>query len=228
MVFFSCKYVGGKRVTGNGSLATEERAVSNFSDIEVQGGVDVYVTQGANYAVKVEADRNLLPYIETESDGDELEIGSRDGYNLRPRAGMKVYVTVPALAEIGVSGSGTALLQNKLTSNGRVTTKVSGSGDIKGAIDAPQVSANIAGSGTITLSGNTRDFKAGIGGSGDIRCFDLMSEATDINISGSGNAQVYASKQLDVNIAGSGDVQYRGTATVNQRIAGAGSIRKVE
>lgn len=190
--------------------------------------MDVFLTQGAAHSVRIEADKNLLPYIETEMDGDELEIGSRRGYNLRPRAGIKIYVTAPAYEEVQVSGSGDIVSQTKLSGTNALRAKVRGSGDIKLDVDVPQTEAEIAGSGTIILTGKTRNVKAGIMGSGDIKGFDLLSEAADVDIAGSGNAQVFASKQLNVDVKGSGDVQYKGNPAVNQRIAGSGGVRKVD
>ncbi len=74
----------------------------------------------------------------------------------------------------------------KLAADSRLKIDVTGSGDVKLNVDAPEV----------------------------------VSEAT-----GSGSAQVYASKQLDVRISGSGDVAYKGTPQINQHIAGSGSVR---
>ena len=67
-----------------------------------------------------------------------------------------------------------------------------------------------------------------INGSGEVHSFNLLSEATEVEINGSGNAEVFASKQLNVSISGSGDVQYKGSPVVNQSISGVGHIRKVQ
>jgi hypothetical protein len=56
---------------------------------------------------------------------------------------------------------------------------------------------------------------------------DLLSENTKVTIAGSGDVEIFASKQLDVNISGAGDVKYKGNPSVNKSVAGAGDIRKI-
>lgn len=210
---------------GNGNSSTETRNVGAFEAIRVQGGMDVILTPGTDYAVKVEADENLLPYILTDRDGDALVIRPRKGYNLQSRNGIKVYVTATVIEEIGIAGSGSVVSNGRLTSNRRLEVDVTGSGDVKLDVNAPEVDAEATGSGNIILAGTTRAFDAEITGSGEVRCFSLLSEKTRVEIAGSGSAEVYASKQLDVQISGSGDVAYKGSPTINQRIAGSGSVR---
>ncbi|MCP2936704.1 DUF2807 domain-containing protein, partial [Salmonella enterica subsp. enterica serovar Typhimurium] len=63
----------------------------------------------------------------------------------------------------------------------------------------------------------------------DAKCFDLKSENTKVEISGAGDAEVFASVQLDARVSGAGSVKYKGNAaSVNQKVSGAGSVKKVE
>ena len=224
----SCNFISDRRIDGNGVSTSQTRSVGDFHSIRGSGGMDIIVSQGPVNSLKIEADENLLQYIETKNDGGSIEVYTRDGYNLDPRAGIKVYATAPQYRAIKISGSGKITSNGKITSANELSTGVSGSGDIIIEVDAPVVKTDISGSGSSTIKGTTKNFSADISGSGDVFCFDLLSENTEIDIAGSGNAEVYASKVLDVTIAGSGDVRYKGTATVSQNIAGAGDIRKVE
>lgn len=220
--------MGGKRVTGDGELSSENRTVGDFRGVEVTGSMQVIVSQGPTATVRVEADRNLHSYIVTELDGEVLEVRPKKGYNLRPRAHIKVYVTAPQYHTLAVTGSGKIQSTSKISGSEKLKVDVTGSGDIVADVDAPAINTEITGSGSITLNGNTRTLGTEITGSGEVHNFNLLSEATEIEISGSGNAEVYASKQLNIHIAGSGDVQYKGNPTVNQSVAGSGNIRKVQ
>lgn len=224
----SCHYFGGKRVTGDGELATQDRQVGDVRGVEVSGSMHVIVNQGPAAAVRVEADRNLLSYIETSLDGDVLQVHPRRGYNLHSRAGIKIYVTAPQYHTLAVTGSGKIQSGSRIMGGNMLKVEVTGSGDIIADVDAPAVNTEITGSGTVTLKGNTRTLGSEITGSGDVHGFDLKSEATEVEINGSGNAEVFASKQLNVSISGSGDVQYKGSPAINQSISGAGKIRQVQ
>jgi hypothetical protein len=227
LVFSSSCHFMGHRVRGNGHLITQTRNVGSFSGIHDVGGMDVIVNPGTDYTVKVEADENLLPYIITNIDGDALVMKTRDGYNLQSRSGMKIYVTTPDLRDVRISGNGSVISGAKLTGHERLNIHVSGNGDVKLNIDAPAVATQTTGNGNIMLTGNTRDFTTEINGNGEVKCFNLLSENTNVKISGNGSAEVFASKQLDVHISGSGDVAYKGTPSINQHIAGSGDVRNV-
>ena len=224
----SCHYGSGRRVRGNGNVETQSRSVGTFEAIRVLGSMDVVLSPGSSHAVRVEADENLLNYIVTERNGDALEIRTRERYNLRSSAGIKVYVTAPSLDEILISGSGSVVSDGRMATGNKMRVRVTGSGDVKLEVNAPEVNAQASGSGNIILTGATRSFKADINGSGEIRCFDLKSETADVDISGSGSAEVFASRKLDVAIHGSGDVAYKGGPSVSQRIFGSGAVRSVQ
>ncbi len=227
VVLASCNFIGGKRIKGNGNVVTEPRSVGNFSGVRTSGSYDLYVSPGPN-AVKIEAEENILPYIETYLDGDILRIGTKDGIWLRNRRPVKIYVTAPNFRVIHSSGSGNIVGQGLITDSSRIDVGVSGSANIKLELDAPEIETSITGSGDADLKGQAKKFRGEISGSGNIRAMDLKTEETTIKISGSGNAEVYASVKLDVRVAGSGDVRYKGNAQVNSNIAGGGGVKKVD
>jgi hypothetical protein len=224
----SCRFITGKRVRGSGNVKTEDRALTGFKGIESYGSFDLYVSNGATNAVKIEGEDNLLPYIETYIDGDILKIDTKDGYRLSPSRSLKVFVTAPDYRRIKSYGSGNIIGENKITGTGKLDLGVTGSADIKMEVDAPEIDADISGSGNIHLNGQTKHFSGTVSGSGNVRAYDLKAEETKVRIAGSGNADVYASVSLDVNVAGSGDVRYKGEGKVNSNIAGSGNVKKVD
>lgn len=224
----SCHYITGKRISGNGVTTSQTREVGSFTGVSASGSFDIIVSNGATNDLRIEADQNLLEYIETNNRGGVVEVRSRQGYNLDPRTKIKVYATAPAFNTIDVSGSGNIQSNGKVMSSSGLHTSVSGSGNISLDVDAPKVDTDISGSGSANIKGTTRDFSAQVSGSGDIRCFDLLSENAEVDIAGSGNVELYASKSLDVDIAGAGDVKYKGNPSVKQSTAGSGSVKKVD
>ena len=226
--FSSCRYVGGKRIKGNGNVVTQERQTASFKGVETRGAFDLYVTAGAATSVKVEEEDNLQQYIDVYVDGDKLVIKTDEGYWLRPKRNMKIYVTSPTFNHLSLSGSGNIIGQNKISDSSSIYVGISGSGDVRLDVDAPAIKADITGSGNITLSGNTKTFNADTRGSGDIRAFDLKSEESSVDIAGSGNAEVFASVKLKVDVAGSGDVKYKGAPQIDSHVAGSGGVKKVD
>lgn len=225
----SCDFVDGEKVEGNGNVKSSDRSINGFLSVESNGSIDVYVSSAPTEAVRVEADENLLPLIETYKEGETLHIKTKKGYWLKPSHDIKVYVTAPSYHAIHSYGSGNIVSENKIIGNGPLDLGVTGSADIRVEVDAPEVHADITGSGNCIISGGTKKFSSEISGSGSVKAFDLKSEETKIDIAGSGDADVFASTRLDVSVSGSGDVRYKGNAqNVSQHVAGSGSVRKVD
>jgi hypothetical protein len=161
--------------------------------------------------------------------GDKLEVSTKKGYNLNPTSKVKVYVTAPLYKKLDVSGACNIIGDGRLSQKEEIALEVSGAGDIRMDVNAPEVTARLSGSGNVNMSGETRQFKLRISGAGDAKCFDLRSERTNVDISGAGNAQVYASVELDAEVSGAGSVRYKGNAgKVNQQVSGAGSVKQAD
>jgi len=222
----SCDVTGQNRVKGSGNVTKEERSVSAFKVVSVKGSMDVYITQGPAKAAVIEAEDNILPLIELENEGDELVIRLKRGVSVNTHRDMKVYLTSPNLEGVNLSGSGNVKLENKISNNNNMELNLTGSGNLDGALNSPEVKVNIAGSGNINLSGETKELDVNIAGSGDFRGGDLMSEDVDVTIAGSGNANVHASVKLEASIMGSGDVRYKGSPQISSKVVGSGSVVK--
>jgi hypothetical protein len=228
MLFISCRYIGGKRVRGNGKITTQSRAITAFTGVDVSGNIDIYVRQDSVVSVKIETDENLLEYVQITVSGGTLDIQSEKGFNLRPSKSIKVYVSGPSFKHFEASGACDIYSENQISSSEPVTINLSGACNVKMELKTPKVGVDLSGAGTVTLKGETKDFSVDGSGSTDVNCFGLMTENTDIEMSGAGDAEVFASVNLKVHVSGAADVKYKGNATVSQEVSGAGSVKKVE
>jgi len=71
----SCVYDGWNQgISGNGNVIEESRDVSGFNGVHVSSGIDVYLTEGKDFELRVEADENLMEVILTELKDDMLVI----------------------------------------------------------------------------------------------------------------------------------------------------------
>jgi hypothetical protein len=226
-ILFSCNLIG-ERVEGNGQRGSESRQVDNFNSVECGGPMNVILQDAPSAGVRIECDQNLLSYITTETRGKTLHIEQKHGYNLRSDNPMQVYVSAPVFNEVALGGSGNITAQSVLVNPDKMSLRMSGSGNIKVQVNTPELESRMNGSGDITLSGSADKWVASIAGSGNLYCFDLNTQRAEVTISGSGNAEVMASKQLTLKINGSGNIKYRGTANVDSHINGSGSVSKVE
>jgi hypothetical protein len=212
-------------ISGNGNIRSEKRNTGDFKSVKTSGSIDVEINSGDTYAVTAEDDDNILPYIVTEVNGGTLDIHYRNNTSIN-NDHAKVYVTAPMLDKVIVSGSADVDIRDVLKNSQKIDMNISGSGNIKGALDAPAVSVDINGSGKVDLKGRTKDFDGNISGSGDINCGGLQSENAAVTVSGSGNVHVFASVHLKASTFGSGDIYYGGNPQ-NPEIhtTGSGSVQ---
>jgi len=227
VVFSSCRFITGQRIRGNGNVRTETRSPGSFKSLASHGSFDVFVSSGEQ-AVKIEAEENLLPYIETYVEGYTLHVETKDNYWLSPGHKVKIFVSSPDYESIRSYGSGDIIGESKITNSSKLELGVNGSANIKMDVDAPEINTETNGSGDIFLRGETKSFEGEIHGSGNIKALDLKSGDATIKIYGSGDADVFADGKLDVHVAGSGDVTYKGNAQVSSSIAGSGRVKKVD
>lgn len=64
LVSTSCiRFVG---FTGSGNVITEERTIADFDSISVSAGINLFIEQGDDEALTIEAEDNIVPRISTD------------------------------------------------------------------------------------------------------------------------------------------------------------------
>lgn len=209
-------------IDGNGIPATEIRRAEGFNEIESSGDFKVTVVPGNNYSLIVNAESNLLPYIQTNVNGRTLKIKTGGVHMLRQNLPIEIQIVCPELQGIDLSGSGSVETGNY--SCNRLKLNISGSGSITTGTIAQSISANISGSGSIFLKGEANSTKFVISGSGKIKSYDLLQNECTATISGSGDMYVNVSNLIDANISGSGKVYYISRPKIRTSISGSGAV----
>lgn len=214
-------------VKGSGPVIAETRKTASFNMINLSIPADVFVTQGNSERIVIEAQENVMDVINTDVRGGEVNIRFANGVVVKRFEPIKIFITTRNIKELRVSGSGN-IYNNSPIFTDELYITVSGSGNVDlQDIDSPIVESNISGSGQIYLSGFCADQYAQISGSGSIHAFGLLSESTNIDISGSGKTEVSVSNYLSVRISGSGNVYYKGRPSLVTRISGSGGVYSV-
>lgn len=226
--FISCHFLHNEHVHGDGNVISQNRAITGFNSVDVSSAIELFVTQDSAYTVKVETDNNLQSFVEVYKDGDVLNVHQRNNTSLEPTGGtIKVYVTAPMFRELQASGACTIKGTNKISSSQPLDISLSGASQVILDVTAPNIELDLTGASKVDLRGQTRDLSIDGSGSSDINAFDLLSENANVNLSGAGHADVYASVKLDAHATGAANVNYKGNASVNSNTSGAGSVKKV-
>ncbi len=212
---------------GSGVIESETRPVSDFDQLELSGLGVIYITQGTEETLKIEAEDNVLPAITTAVRNGVLQIGF-DENNwpnvVQPTETIRYYLTVKDLERIELSGAG-GVEADQLSATNLVITS-SGAGDIQiDQIAAKTLDVALSGAGSCQLGGEVATQNIEISGAGNYSAAELQSQTAKIAVSGLGSVEIWATDTLDVDISGAGSVKYYGTPSVSQDISGAGSIK---
>lgn len=231
-------------VDGNGDVETEVRDASPFTAISNETSFHVTYIQGEEHTITVEAESNILPYIETKIRAGALEIGTIRGTRcLNYTSHPVITVTAPDISEIVNAGSGDFLAGSLSGTNVRIVN--SGSGDITaGNLTGTEVSivmsgsgkvmtddiatttlkATLSGSGDLTMTGEAASSRYVVSGSGSIFSRYLATDNATVTMSGSGSVYTTVHNKLDAVLSGSGNIYLQGDPEVTLTRTGSGKI----
>jgi hypothetical protein len=195
----ACHWLG---VKGNGEIKTEERQVTDFSELHSDGSFDIECRSGAP-SLTLTTDENLLKYVEVEVHGNYLRLHLRE--RVLPTRGLKVAVSSPQRTGCKLNGA-SEMLAHDLTGES-FAVKVTGAAEMK-------------------LDGNVNQLLADMTGASELSARKLLTKTAEISTTGAASADVSVSDTLKVSITGAGDVTYHGNPVVQKRVIGAGEIRR--
>lgn len=214
----------GKTIKGNGNVITESRNTGDYDGISVGGSFDVILVKGTEGKITIEGEENLIPYIITEVEGNNLKIKYKKNNNIRTTKKLVITVPVKAIEQVSLGGSGTIKSEEAINAD-NFKINLGGSGRIHLQIDTNDVTASIGGSGDIVLSGTTKQLKCSIAGSGSIKAYDLKAEELNASIAGSGSIRTTVSNKINAKVVGSGSIYYKGKPKyIDTKSVGSGDV----
>lgn len=213
-----------KTVTGNGNVITRERNTGSFDGLVVSTGIDVYLKQGENYKISVEADENLHDYIITEVKGNVLHVYS--DANIRHAEKKVAYITMKDIRSVKTSSAGDVTGETPVKAQ-NLELSASSAGNIKLDVTADELEVNISSSGDITLTGETGILDADLSSAGDLNAHDLIAREAEISVSSAGDAEINVTERLTARASSAGDINYSGNPKmVDSNSSSAGSVHK--
>jgi len=212
---------------GSGNLITETRDVADFHAIEVDYPAQVFVTQGSSESVKVEADDNFLPGLQTRVRNGTLEIfyDVDGGSRVNPSKGVKITIVVKELDDVHIDSAGDLTIDG--VESDELNLSVSGAGNLNLMdIEVKELSIDLSGAGNVVASGTADDFRLSMSGFGSFNGKDLHTKTARVEMSGAGSATLWVDDKLDAEISGAGSVNYYGSPDVTKDVSGVGSVSR--
>lgn len=220
----SCYFGPHETIYGSGNVVTEERDIGEFTGLKVSSGIDVFIRQGNDISLELEADDNLHEAILTDVEGGILRIYTKK--NIRRARAKKVFLVYKDLNTIKISSAGDVTGENVLKTSG-LDIDLSSAGDLSLEVQAEKITCDISSSGDARLSGSSEVLEASLSSAGDLHAYELHTKKAEVSCSSAGDARIYATEEFHLRSSSAGSIYYKGEGrVVNSHTSSAGSIVK--
>ncbi len=190
-------------IVGNGKEVTEQRRLTDFSEIKIDGAFTVNIDIQPGRSLMVTGDENLLSRYETTVQNGRLFVSTHGV--VCPGVPPKIRMTNDVLAILLAEGSADISISH---------------------LDNRTFAVQLDGASELQLSGKSEKFIGRLRGGNTLNASEFQSQETMISIDGAGEALVHAEQKLVVEIKGVGNILYGGHPhTIEQRIYGTGTIQ---
>jgi len=200
-----------KSKSGNGNVTKETRKVESFDGIKASAGINVFLFQGNEEKVVVEADENLHECIVTEVKGSTLHCYI-DG-NIRFSKEMNVYVNYKMLNKINASSgsdvSGETLLKTEI-----LNVDVSSGADVKVEVESNSVFCDVSSGSDATIKGKAENFKGSASSGADLKASELTVSSCEASASSAGNIRITVIDRINAHASSGGDITYYGSPKI--------------
>jgi hypothetical protein len=221
-------FLGGESVRGSGVVVEESRSISSISEVELSMPGTLYITVGSNEALRIEAEDNLMQYIQTDVQGGKLQIETQRGINLQATRPINYFLTVVRLDKIGISSSGSVEAEDLQSDS--FTATISSSGDLSiSSLVSTSLRVEISSSGDLEiLGGEVQEQTINLSSSGEYRARDLASTRAEATLSSSGSATIRVSDRISGRLSSSGNIYYIGNPDLDVSTSSAGRTKQID
>ncbi|MEA3466529.1 MAG: DUF2807 domain-containing protein [Thermodesulfobacteriota bacterium] len=177
-------------IEGNGKTATQQRSLSDYEQIAVQGAYTLTITSGNAYHFLLRGDSNLLKHVVTRVDSGKLRIGNDE--SLCMKQPLEIEIKVPHLTSFYAEGAHEVTIEN---------------------IDEPSLDLGLVGASSAMTQGTVKTLKLQISGTSMLDALKMSANSVTVDASGTSLAKIQVAGPLSVTASGICEVLYAGPPT---------------
>lgn len=216
---FDLNFGDGKK--GNGVVAEESREITEeFTAVLASEGLDVFVSQGTEFDIRVEADENIIDLIGTDIENGRLRIHAIENIG---RATKKIYVTLPEITGLESSSGADLIVQNVIKAE-KISLEATSGADLNIEVIADKVDADASSGSDIRITGEAATFIADASSGADIKARKLVTKNCTANASSGSDISVHVTESLTADASSGADISYSGDASVKKNKSSSGSV----
>lgn len=217
-------YRNSNTITGNDKLITEAREVADFTGLEVDGRVKVYLTQGSGTSLEVKADQNLLPEIITRVEDGILYIEVSNFINRNEE--IEALVTIETIQSLDFAAGAYLEATNTLTGDEIKIESASGS-EVNISLDYAFIDGHSSSGANLRLKGNAETATLDASSGAVINAEELNVKKCSVTGSSGALVNVMVQEELSAEVSSGGAIRYSGNPTIkNLNTSSGGTIKK--
>jgi phage shock protein PspC (stress-responsive transcriptional regulator) len=194
--------------------------LTNFSEIDVNGAVDIEITQGDHYTVNLEGSEDEKNQYDIHVRGNTLVIDfstNNDKHFWKNHVGwkdLKIKVTMPVLEKIEAKGAGKITFYEFHSDHMEI--EALGAITVKGQLHVQNLNIDINGASSVDLQGDAKNMEAIIQGASSLNAYTLDVVDATVEVHGASHAKVNVSGSLDMEEGMASDIDYHGNPRVTK------------
>jgi hypothetical protein len=225
LLWLGCAGATPLEVRGSGRVMEEPRDVGRFTGVALNTAGDLTIEIAEREELRIEAEDNLLGFLETDVVDGVLEIRAREGVVLSPTRPVRYRLAVRELNRIEHAAGGDVRIPAMSTEQLHVQHR--GSGRLEGgALETSLLSVHLSGSGDVAFEQvKAQRSRLILSGSGNVRVEQLLALSNDVRHTGSGEISISGGSVVRQSafVSGSGDLEGAGLRTSETEIMVSGS-----
>jgi len=211
-------------VHGSGNKVTENRKVTNFTKIKVDGSFKIILKQDSSLNLNITTDDNIMKIVETNVTGDRLHIHTKKHIC---NGEITITIGVRNLEELKASGAIDVASDGNLKV-GDISFDFAGASKLNLDLNANNVTTSGSGATEINLKGQATSNNIVTSGVGKLNALDFVVSTCDIQSSGASECKVNVLQKLNISSSGATSVKYKGHPSISQDKSGALSVEPLD
>jgi hypothetical protein len=196
--------------------------IGDFSELLLEGAFKVYLIQGDEASLKVEAsDPAAFDYLNVTNRNGYLHLHvDREPFDF---SRVSLFITFKTLERLEIEGGIKLKTRGYLNLND-LYVSLEGGAKIELQAKARDITIESEGGVMFELDGVARSLDVEVSGAGHIDAGELECKEVSFKIEGVGTGRVFATEKLYAQINGVGKIRYLGNPEVTENIDGLGSV----
>lgn len=226
LIFTACINIGDNLITPSGSIISDTYDFGSFSGVDIGGVFEIHYSYSSNYSIRISMHENLFANLDISNNNGILEI-NLNNVNFSNANIPILHINAPTLSSIDISGAATFHAMSPIENN-HLSIMMSDAAEIlQLELNVEDFYMTLSGAAEASLTGNASDVNISSSGSADVHALNLHTNNANISSSGASTVNITVLDSLNVHSSGTSTVNFRGDASVNSHATGSSSVNNI-